>query len=137
MIASQETHHAEIARYFYLFERVLILLFVLGLVASGRVAIGSDVSHVGEGPVGRAAGFVLVQRIKMNYRRAPGERCLLFDFLIAVSCAGLDRLVLVVVCNIVVGRRDTEDLIHIVYLILFLRLLVAIDHLKSDLKSQV
>ena len=113
---------------------MILLLFVLGLVAFGRVASCSHVPHDGEGPVGRAARLVLVQRIKMNYRRPPIEGCLLFDSAVASSSVGLDRHTLVVGCSVDHGRGDADVLNHIVHFLLFLRLLA---QLKSDLESQV
>ena len=135
IFASQETHHAEIARVFHLLERILILLFVLGLVASGSVAIRSHDPHVREGPViSRASRLVLVHWIKINYRLPPIEGCLLFDFAVAASSVGLDRHTLVVGCSVDHGRGDADVLNHIVHFLLFLRLLA---QLKSDLESQV
>ena len=134
IFTSQQTHHAEIARVFHLLELFLILLFILGLVASGIVAICSHVPHVGERPVSRAARLVLVHRIKMYYRRSPIEGCLLFDFAVAASCVGLDRHTLVVVCSVERGWGDADVLNHIVRFLLFLCLLA---QLKSDLESQV
>ena len=126
-VARAPQEAAEIGGIFDLFERLFtFLLFVMGLVASLSVSLRGYISHVGEGPVGRATWLLLIQRAKMDDRWPPSERCWLFDIAVVV----LDG------CNVDAWRCGRYDHKRFVFFLLFLSFLLAADQLKSDGESQ-